>query len=77
MANFEKYDNSGKLFINGFKKEDKHPKWRGRCRVNGTDMDFAAWETDRHGKPLQDKHGRPYLSVQFSTPRTPADDAPF
>jgi len=71
---YETKNNTGNLFINGFKREPKHPKWKGLCKVNGREMEFSAWDENREGKPLLDKMGRPYLSFSFSEPREKKED---
>lgn len=51
------------LFRNDFKKDDRHPDWKGRGKdLNGKDIEVAAW-TKRDG------NGNTFLSVQISLPR--------
>lgn len=54
--------NTGTLFKNQYKTEDKHPNYKGRINVFGKMMDIALWK--RTGKL-----GEPYLSVMISEPR--------
>ena len=60
MSNFETKDNSGALFTNN-KKNEKHPDFKGKCRVNGVDMEVAVW------KKVSLK-GAEYMSMSFSEP---------
>ena len=62
---FKHNPNSGNLRKNDFKKEDKHPDYRGSCVVSpelaGREIDLAAWIK-------KDKNGKPYMSISFSEP---------
>lgn len=59
MSNFTPKPDTGTLFVNGFKKQDKHPDYTGIYTTQeGEVRRFAAW--------LADKDGRQYLSVRFS-----------
>jgi hypothetical protein len=57
------YDNTntGLLFINKNKKEDKHPFWKGKINVNGEEFELSAWQRDT-------KTGEPMLSLKLSEP---------
>ena len=43
MSNFETKDNSGEALFTNNKKAEKHPDFKGKCRVNGVDMEVAVW----------------------------------
>ena len=59
MSNFTPKPDTGTLFINGFKKQDKHPDYQGTYATkDGEVRQFAAW--------VSEKDGRQYLSVRFS-----------
>jgi uncharacterized protein (DUF736 family) len=58
----EHKENTGTLFKNQYKTEDKHPNYKGRINAMGKMMDIALWK--RTGK-----QGEPYLSVMISEPR--------
>ena len=56
------YDNTNKgvAFRNDYRKEDKHPNWKGKGNFNGQDFDIAIWErTSPKG---------PFFSMSFSKP---------
>lgn len=63
-------DNSGYLFKNDRKTEDKHPAYRGKATINGQQYDIAAWvnESDEKGK---------YLSIKFNEPKQERSNAGF
>jgi len=60
MSTFETKDNSGALFTNT-KKNEKHPDFKGKCRVNGVDMEVAVWQKTS-------AKGTQYMSMSFSEP---------
>ena len=50
---YETKNNTGSLFPNKNKKEDKHPDYTGKMKVNGQLMDMAGWINDyKDGKYL-------------------------
>ena len=57
----EHKQNSGSLFRNDYKKEDKHPDYKGKVNIDGKLYDLAAWlrKTDS---------GKQYMSLKFSEP---------
>ena len=55
------------LWINSFKKEDKHPDYRGKLDINGEAYDVAVWVNNERGGIVL------HMSGQISTP---ADDVP-
>jgi uncharacterized protein (DUF736 family) len=58
MANYEQRDNSGVLFANNKKKNDREPDYRGDSMVNGQVVEVSAWS-----KPT--KNGGLFLSLSF------------
>jgi len=60
MSQFETKDNSGALFMNN-KKAENHPDFKGKCRVNGVDMEIAVWKKTS-------AKGTEYMSLSFSEP---------
>ena len=58
MSTFEQKDNSGALFTNN-KKAENHPDFKGKCRVNGVDMEVAVWSKTS-------AKGTQYMSMSFS-----------
>jgi len=56
------YDNTNKgvAFRNDYRKEDKHPNFKGKGNFNGQDFDIAIWErTSPKGQ---------FFSISFSEP---------
>ena len=47
MALREQRENSGILFKNNFKKDDKHPDYKGAINVGGEEFALSAWIKDR------------------------------
>jgi uncharacterized protein (DUF736 family) len=62
MAEYTHKLNHGSIFKNDFKKEDKHPDFRGQVNVEGVLKDIALWFA-------KDKEGKTYFSVTVSEPR--------
>ena len=51
---FEQRDNTGSLFKNDDKTEDKHPNAKGSALINGVAFWVAAWtKTDKNGNKFQ------------------------
>lgn len=62
--------NTGTLFKNQYKTEDKHPNYKGRINALGKMMDIALWKKTS-------KQGENYLSVQLSEPRQKQDSSRY
>ena len=52
--------NTGAIFKNNYKKSESHPDYKGKCVVNGKEMEVALWVK-------QGKAGS-YFSASFSEP---------
>ena len=63
MSDYQQKNNTGTLFKNDYKKADNHPDYKGKCMVNGKEMEFAAW--------LKDGQKGKYMSFSFSEPFVP------
>lgn len=50
------YKGTGALFKNNYKKEDKHPDYKGEMEMGGLKYDMAGWIRKSKG-------GKSYLSV--------------
>ena len=61
MGDFVHKPDSGSLFKNTYKKEDKHPDYKGTANIGGVLMDVAAW--------IKDGNGGKFMSLKFSPPR--------
>lgn len=79
MSNYTPKPNTGTLFKNTKKTNDKHPDYYGSLLVGSKEMRLAAWVKDG-------KNGK-YMSISLSEPRpdaaatsapdTPDTDLPF
>lgn len=77
---YEQKDNSGSLFKNDKKGNDKAPDYKGKCIVDGVEKEMAAWLRTSKG-------GVSYMSFSFSEPyksntkstsvKEESGDAPF
>ena len=66
----EHKENTGTLFKNQYKTEDKHPNYKGRINVAGKMMDIALWKRTT-------KQGENYLSVKLSERRQKQDSSRY
>lgn len=63
---FEHRDNSGSIFKNQYKTEEKHPDHQGSCKIicekcgHATELRISAWIND-----LKDNAGK-YFGLKFS-----------
>lgn len=48
----KKYDNSGMLWENTRKSADNQPDVRGKCTINGVEMEIAGWYRDGQKGPF-------------------------
>jgi uncharacterized protein (DUF736 family) len=58
MADYEQKDNSGAIFKNDRKENEKQPDYRGTCVVDGVEKDISLWVT-------KSKAGKTYFSAKF------------
>lgn len=63
---YEINNDTGALFKNDKKGNEKAPDYSGTCKVNGAEMRMAAWLK-------KDRNGKSYLSFAFSEPRQQGD----
>ena len=56
---YETKENTGSLFPNDKKKEDKHPDYTGKVMIGGKLMQVAGWINES-------KSGKKYMSLKFS-----------
>ena len=57
----ETKNNTGSIFKNNYKQLANHPDYKGKCMVNGKEMDVALWVKDT-------KTGEKFFSASFSEP---------
>ena len=60
MSNYDN-TNSGALFTNKNRKEDKHPNYTGKLNVAGKEYQVSGWIRET-------KTGEQYLSIRISEP---------
>jgi len=54
-------NNKGLAFINKYAETDRHPKYKGPCKVNNENYEVAVWIS------TSSKTGDKYLSFEFTT----------
>ena len=62
-------DLSGALFKNDRKEKDTHPDYKGKCLINGTEWQIAAWLSEA-------RSGAKYMILKFSPPFVREDKPP-
>lgn len=62
---YEPRDNSGTLFKNDRKEEERHPDYQGDCLIDGKAYRMSAWIKRKEGKP-------PFMSFSFTPKREAA-----
>lgn len=65
---YEQKDNSGSLFKNDKKTEDKHPNAKGSAMVGGVEYWVSAWTK-------KDKNGNPWQSLAFTKKEQKPEEA--
>jgi hypothetical protein len=58
-------ENSGSLSKNKYKKEDKHPDFKGKLNVAGVEYELAGWEKTGEGGN--------WISISIQIPRKKED----
>ena len=69
MTDFEHDLNTGSIFKNDFKQEERHPDYKGQVNLGGDMKDIALWL--RQSKTT----GKKYFYVQVSEPYQKAEPA--
>lgn len=65
----ETKNNSGAIFKNDKRTTESHPHYKGKCVINGEELDVALWLKES-------KSGLKYFSASF-TPPYRKDEAPI
>jgi uncharacterized protein (DUF736 family) len=79
MSNYDN-TNSGVLFTNDQKGNEKAPNYKGKLNVEGKEYDLAAWVREgKNGKFLSVKVSEPYKkdSELPPMPKAKSQDLPF
>ena len=80
---YETRENTGSLFRNKDKKEEKHPNAKGECKIGGIVYEVAAWtKKDKNGNPWQSlsfkQKGEQYVGgLRKDAPKDDAEAPPF
>ena len=70
---YETKDNSGRLFKNEEKKNERGPDYSGTCLINGEEMFMDAWvKTAESGRKWMSFSFKPKQQKQQSAPQKPA-----
>ena len=65
---YETKENTGSLFTNDKKKDDKHPDYTGKAMIGGKLMNIASWINES-------KSGKKYMSLKFDDYKPKTDEA--
>lgn len=71
---YELKEKQANLFYNKFKKEDKHPKFKGELLINGEPFEIAMWEKQSQ------TNGYTFFSIKLSPKKAKEgknNDLPF
>lgn len=82
MAKFEQRDNSGTLFRNDRRENDKQPEYKGDGIINGVPVWISAWVKEgKTGKffsmAFKPKEGKPQQQQSSYKSEPEGDDVPF
>lgn len=58
MSNFQQRDNSGALFKNDRKEQEKHPDYKGDALIDGVAYEIGAWIKEG-------RNGKKFMSLSF------------
>ena len=74
----ETKNNAGAIFKNTYKKTESQPDYKGKCMVNGKEMEIALWvKTSSNGNSyFSASFSEPYVAPQ-TAPLVSNDDLPF
>lgn len=74
----ETKNNTGSIFKNNYKQMPNHPDYKGKCVVNGKEMEVALWvKTSSAGNSyFSASFSEPYVAPQ-TQPVVSNDDLPF
>jgi len=70
-------DNSGVLFKNENKTEDKHPDYKGSATINGVEYWRSAWVNSKDGKTWLSDLYTPKEAKQGQSTQSTSSDLPF
>jgi len=71
----ENKPNSGAIFKNDKKGNDKAPDYRGKVNVNGKEMEVSLWVNEgKNGKYFAAKFQEPYQSNSIGTAKRPFEN---
>ena len=75
----ENKTNTGAIFKNDKKTNEKQPDYRGKVNVNGKEMEVALWvkDTKTGEKFFSASFSEPYVAPTQSQPVQTDDDLPF
>lgn len=76
---YERKNNTFGLFKNSYKKEDKHPDYKGEIKINDTIYELSGWVNDgANGKFIGGTLSLPYKKDEGSDkPDTSDEEVPF
>jgi hypothetical protein len=60
---YEHKEAKGTIFPNGYKKEDRHPDYKGKCLWNGELIEISLWSNETDS-------GETRFGFQISVPKT-------
>jgi uncharacterized protein (DUF736 family) len=75
----ENKTNTGAIFKNDKKTNEKQPDYRGKVNVNGKEMEVALWvKQGKNGSFFSAAFSEPYVAQEPTNPPVPLnDDLPF
>lgn len=76
----ETKNNAGAIFKNNYKKAESHPDYKGKCVVNGKEMEIALWvKQGKNGSFFSASFSESYVAQEERIPVGDSidDDLPF